>query len=135
MTTKITEGIKISVKTFPINRKDFQVSRNATEYQEKYFFSYRITIENQSRHTVQLLKRQWEIFDSCGIYREVSGEGVVGIKPILQPGDIYEYESACGFTSEMGKMKGAYLMERKNDGKLFSVNVPVFEMYVPFKLN
>lgn len=135
MTTQITEGIKISVKTFPMSQRDFQIGWNPSENHEKYFFSYRITIENQSRHTVQLLKRQWEIFDSSGIYKEVSGEGVVGEKPILQPGEIYEYESACGFTSEMGRMKGAYLMERKTDGKLFSVNVPVFEMYVPYRLN
>jgi ApaG protein len=135
MTTQITQGIKISVRTAPVNRSEFAMSQNQGGYREQYFFSYHITIENQGSHTVQLLRRHWEIFDSCGIFREVSGEGVVGAKPVLQPGDIYEYESGCGFVSEIGKMKGTYLMERKTDGKLFSVNIPEFEMYVPYKLN
>lgn len=135
MTTQITQGIKISVKTFPLSGHASNAPANSGMYQEQYFFSYRITIENQSNQAVQLLKRHWEIFDSSGVYREVSGEGVVGAKPILRPGDIYEYESSCGFISEIGRMKGIYLMERKTDGKLFSVNIPAFEMYVPYRMN
>ncbi len=135
MTTQVTQGIKIGVQIFPLKNHHFVSSQSQQGYIEKYFFSYRIRIENCSGQTVQLLKRHWEIFDSCGIYREVSGEGVVGEKPMLLPNDVYEYESACGFASEIGKMKGTYLMEKKSDGKLFTVNIPTFEMYYPHKLN
>lgn len=135
MTTQVTQGIKISVRTFPIQNQALATSQNQDGFREQYFFSYRIRIENLSGHTVQLLKRHWKIFDSCGVYREVSGEGVVGAKPILLPNDVYEYESACGFFTEIGKMKGTYLFEKKSDGKLFTVNIPAFEMYYPHKLN
>lgn len=133
MTTQITQGIKISIKTFPLDANPLSNPFGAQP--EKYFFSYRIKIENLSRDTVQLLKRHWEIFDSSCDYKEVSGDGVVGAKPVLKPGDVYEYESFCGFVTEIGKMKGSYLMERKSDGKLFTVSVPVFEMYMPFRMN
>jgi ApaG protein len=35
----------------------------------------------------------------------------------------------------MGKMYGSYTMENLNNKKSFEVNIPVFEMIVPFKMN
>ncbi|HEY6160041.1 MAG TPA: ApaG domain [Bacteroidia bacterium] len=51
------------------------------------------------------------------------------------PGDVYEYESACNLTTDMGKMHGTYLMERQIDKLRFYVNIPEFEMVVPARLN
>jgi len=128
MTTQITHNIKISVRT------KFQDGHSSPN-QNHYLFSYRIIIENNSEFTIQLLRRHWHIFDSCGEYRDVEGEGVVGEQPVLAPGEVYQYESACNLATEIGKMKGTYLMERKIDGVRFNVDIPEFELIAPFKLN
>ena len=128
MVTLVTHGIKITVLT------KFQEEHSNPE-QGNYLFSYKISIENNSDFTIQLLSRHWHIFDSSGEYKEVEGEGVVGIKPVLDPGEFYEYESACNLTTDMGKMNGTYLMQRQLDGAKFYVNIPEFEMIVPSRLN
>jgi ApaG protein len=73
--------------------------------------------------------------DSNGSNREVEGEGVVGVQPSLQPSERYQYVSGCNLRSEMGKMYGTYLMENLHSKAQFDVNIPVFEMIVPFKMN
>src|SRR6267378_4381961 len=100
MVTKVTKGIKVTVST------KFQEGYSRPD-QNDFLFSYRINIQNNSDYTVQLLSRHWSIFDSCGEFREVKGEGVVGQQPVLAPGEHYEYESACNLTTDMGKMKGS----------------------------
>lgn len=128
MITEITSGIRISVHTryreMYSNPKDSQ-----------YLFSYQIRIRNESDQTVQLLRRHWHIFDSSGEYHEVEGEGVIGHQPIINPGDTYEYESACNLTTDIGKMHGSYLMRRIDDGSHFRVIVPEFLMILPSRLN
>lgn len=126
--TKVTNGIQITVHV------DYMDAYSRPD-QSNYLFSYFITIQNNSDYTVQLHRRHWKIVDSNGMHREVDGEGVVGQQPVLNPGEIYRYESACNLTTDMGKMWGTYLFERKIDGQLFNVNIPEFEMVVPFKLN
>ncbi len=128
MVSKISEGVTISVETF--FQPDYSNPVNS-----EYMFAYRVTIENNNTFPVQLLSRHWYIFDSNGANREVEGEGVIGVQPLINPGEQYQYVSGCNLKSEMGKMHGTYLMENKNNSKSFEVNIPVFEMTVPFKLN
>ncbi len=128
MKTKSTAGIKVSVETH-------YNANQSHPFASHYFFVYRITIKNISDYTVQLKKRHWYIFDSNGIKSEVEGDGVVGVQPILVPGQSYQYVSGCNLTTVMGKMHGIYLMEREIDGKLFNVKIPEFLMIVPYKLN
>ncbi len=128
MVTKISDGVQISVETF--YQEDYSNPSN-----NEYMFAYRITIENHNNYTVQLLRRHWNIFDSNGEYKEVEGEGVVGQQPVLLPNEQFQYVSGCNLKTEMGKMYGQYTMENQNDKKTFEVNIPAFEMVVPFKLN
>lgn len=128
MTTAVTEGIKVTVKT------EYQ-SDYSSPLQAHYVFTYRITIENASDHTIQLLRRHWVIYDSIGTVRETGGEGVVGQQPVLEPGEKHEYVSGCNLHSSMGKMVGTYLIERIIDGKQLMIAIPEFTMVVPFKLN
>lgn len=126
MVTSITQGVKVSVETF------FQ-----PDYSRKgeFVFAYRITIENKSEYTVQLLRRHWQIYDGIGVWRDVEGEGVVGETPIIEPGQMHQYVSGCHLTAPMGKMKGTYLMERTADGIYFDVTIPEFQMIAPFLYN
>lgn len=128
MVQQITEGVSVSVETF---YQEEQSNPMAAEY----LFAYRITIENFSDMPVKLHRRHWKILDANGTYREVEGEGVVGAQPILEPGNAYQYVSAVNLRSDMGKMYGHYTMENMYNKKLFPVNIPEFELIVPFKMN
>ena len=101
----------------------------------KFIFGYQISIENGSRNTVQLLRRKWFITDSFGSIREVEGDGVVGLQPILEPGQSHEYVSFCNLFTEFGKMRGFYTMLRQSDGEEFEVEIPEFRMVAPSILN
>lgn len=128
MTTKITDGIKVSVET------EYQ-PEFSNPLQAHFVFTYKISIENNSEFTIQLLRRHWYIHDSNWPLREVEGEGVVGQQPILEPGQSYQYVSGCNLRSGFGKMHGTFLMEKIVDGKLFHVDIPEFNMAVPYRLN
>jgi ApaG protein len=128
MVSKVTEGVKVSVESF--YQPDYSNPVN-----NEYMFAYRITIENKNDYPVKLLRRHWFIFDSNASHREVEGEGVVGVQPQINAGEQYQYISGCNLKTEMGKMYGTYLMEDIATKKQFSVNIPVFEMVVPFKMN
>lgn len=128
MVTEITQGVKVSVET------EYQPSYSSPS-QYHYVFTYRITIENKSEFTVQLLRRHWHIFDAGFALREVEGEGVVGQQPVLEPNQTHQYVSGCNLKSGIGKMSGFYLMERIVDGRRFEVAVPEFHMITPLRLN
>ncbi len=128
MVSKISEGVEICVETF--YQSDY-----SNPIQSEFMFAYRITIENHNPFPVKLHRRHWHIFDSNGSYREVEGEGVVGVQPLIQPAEKYSYVSGCNLRTEMGRMSGTYQMENLNTGQFFDVNIPAFEMIVPFKGN
>ncbi len=127
MVTEITQGIKVSVIT------EYQ-NGYSVPAQGHFVFTYQITIENNSEYTIQLLRRHWYIHDATFEKREVEGEGVVGLQPVLEPGEVHQYVSGCNLRSGIGKMFGFYLMERVVDGKKFKVNIPEFTMIAPFLL-
>ncbi len=128
MVSKISDGVKISVETF--YQQDY-----SNPIQSEYMFAYRITIENHNDFAVKLHSRHWHIFDSDGSYREVEGEGVVGMQPTIESGEEYQYVSGCNLHTEMGRMHGTYLMENLHNKQQFEVNIPAFEMIVPYKMN
>jgi ApaG protein len=128
MVSKISEGVEVSVEVFYQN--DYSNPMN-----QDYMFAYRVTVENHNGFALKLLRRHWFIFDSNGEHREVEGEGVIGIQPVLKPSEQYQYVSGCNLKTEMGKMHGTYLMENQNNKEQFYVNIPAFEMIVPFKNN
>lgn len=128
MTSKISEGIEVSIETF--FQKDY-----SNPLQNEYMFAYRITIENHNSYPVKLLRRFWEIFDSNSEHREVEGEGVVGVQPLIMSGKQYQYVSGCHLKSEMGKMQGFYTMQNIETKELIRVNIPAFKMIAPVKLN
>lgn len=121
-----TFDIKVSVKT--------QYEGYIAAHQ-KYAFAYTILIENNSQTTVQLLRRHWYIKEANGVNREVEGEGVIGLQPVLAPGDTHEYSSWCPIDAEMGEMSGSFLMERIADNHLMKVRVPLFKLEVPHIMN
>jgi ApaG protein len=128
MLTATTKGIKVSVETFynPLHSRPSE---------QRYVFTYRITIENTSDFTVQLLKRHWTIIDAGGNRRDVHGDGVVGVQPLIAQGESHQYVSYANMDTDIGKMYGTYLMERHIDGEQFEVKIPEFRLIAPFKMN
>lgn len=128
MVSKISEGVKISVETF------YEAAYSNTVNSE-FMFAYRVTIENNNPFPIKLISRHWYIFDSNGTTREVEGEGVIGLQPTINSGNTYQYVSGCNLRTEMGNMHGTYLFENLHNKKKFNAAIPLFEMFVPFKLN
>ncbi len=128
MVTQITQGIKISVTT------SFE-GTYFKNYKIHFAFSYEITIENHSKDSVQLVTRHWEIFDSLNNIEIVDGEGVIGKKPVLKPGEKYTYSSGCLLSSPFGAMRGHFNMVNFTSTRNFKVIVPTFKLSAPFALN
>ena len=128
MVTQITRGIKISVTT------SFE-GTYFKNYKINFAFSYQITIENHSKDSVQLVTRHWEIFDSLNNIEIVDGEGVIGKKPVLKPGETHTYSSGCLLSSPFGAMKGHFNMINFTTTRNFKVIVPSFKLSAPFALN
>jgi ApaG protein len=124
----ITAGVQVSVETF--YQEDY-----SNPLQGEYMFAYRVEIENYNSFPVQLHRRHWFIFDSNATRREVEGEGVVGVQPVILPGETYRYVSGCNLKTEMGRMVGTYEMENLDTREQFTVQIPSFEMIVPYKNN
>ncbi|MCL6523982.1 MAG: Co2+/Mg2+ efflux protein ApaG [Thermoflavifilum sp.] len=125
---KVTEGVTISVETF------FQPDYSNPMGNE-FMFAYRITIENDNIFPIKLLRRHWYVVDSNGLRREIEGEGVVGMQPIIAAGERYQYVSGCNLRTEMGKMYGVYLMENLMTKRVFEAKIPEFQMIAPLKMN
>lgn len=128
MVSQITQGIKISVLT------SFE-GTYFKNYKLNFAFSYKITIENYSKDTVQLVTRHWEILDSLNSLEIVDGEGVIGKKPVLKPGESHVYSSGCLLSSSFGAMSGHFNMINFTSTRNFKVAVPTFKLSAPFALN
>ncbi len=128
MTQQVTKGIRISVET----HFEGMFYKNLKMH---YAFGYQITIENQSNDSVQLQSRYWEIKDALNDTETVSGEGVIGKKPILKPGESHRYQSGCLLTGPFGAMSGHYNMINFSNSREFKVNIPSFKLSATYALN
>jgi ApaG protein len=128
MNTAISEGVRITVNT------QYRPDLSRTE-QGLYFFNYRIEIKNKNQFQIQLLHRDWYIFDSLNDANFVSGEGVIGEQPSLLPDEQFIYTSSVELNSEVGFMKGFYTFLNLGTEALFQVNVPTFQLITPPRLN
>ncbi|MDH4073402.1 MAG: Co2+/Mg2+ efflux protein ApaG [Gammaproteobacteria bacterium] len=96
----------------------------------RFVFAYTITIRNDSDVPAQLLRRHWVITDANGKVREVSGEGVVGEQPRIEPGETFRYSSGAVIDTPVGAMQGSYRMHT-DDGADFDAPIPPFTLAVP----
>jgi len=65
----------------------------------------------------------------------VTGEGVVGEKPILMPGEEFTYVSGCELINSMGKMYGKFFFKDLTSKKIFYADIPSFNLIFPALLN
>ncbi len=108
----------------------FYLEEQSDPEDDRYVWGYRVVISNNSGIAVRLVNRYWNITDQNGQIDEVSGPGVVGEQPRLQPGDTYEYSSGCPLDTPSGLMFGHYQMET-DEGEMFDVDIPAFSLDSP----
>ena len=113
-----TDSIRITV------RPSFIPEHSRPELRQ-YVFTYRVRIENVGDRAVQLLTRRWLIHDSVGEETEVVGEGVVGLQPVIESGEVHEYSSFCVLKSGSGWMEGHYHFV-DDSGDEFDAEIPRF---------
>lgn len=128
MVQQITRGIRITIETQFVGTLQKDHGRG-------FAFSYHITIENQSKDSVQLNSRFWRIKDALNDTETVEGEGVIGKKPVLKPGDTHTYRSGCMLASPFGAMSGFFNMINFTSTRRFRVIIPSFKLSAPFALN
>ena len=119
--------VSISVQTEFIEERSF-VEDN------KYFFSYTVTIKNQGAKSVQLISRHWIINNAHNDRVEVKGEGVVGEQPIIKPGEIFTYSSGTEIDTPIGSILGSYQMVTEN-GIEFDAEIPEQKLNMPRTLH
>ena len=100
------------------------------EADNRFVFSYTITLANNGDTTVQLLSRHWIITDSNSQVQEVRGQGVVGEQPVIKPGQSFSYTSGSVLATPVGTMSGSYQMVTE-DGTKIEVPIPQFVLSVP----
>ena len=100
-----------------------------TPSDKPYAFVYFLTIENNSTETVVIRGRKWIVRESNGECVIVEGEGVIGEKPSLNPGENFSYNS-CHVIAEEAEARGS-LFGRTASNDLFSVQIPEFTMKLP----
>ncbi len=101
---------------------------------DRYVFAYTITISNDGEVPAKLISRHWIITDANGKVQEVSGDGVVGEQPHLDPGEEFRYSSGAILETPVGAMQGLYRMEADN-GVNFDAPIAPFTLAVPGVLN
>ena len=97
---------------------------------DRYVFTYTITISHNGEVPATLTSRHWIITDANGKVQEVSGDGVVGEQPHLNPGERFRYSSGAVLETPVGAMQGLYHMET-DAGQRFDAPIAPFTLAVP----
>lgn len=122
--TAETRGIRVSVRSFYLaDQSDPQEGR--------FVWAYRVRIENRSTETVRVERRTWRITDASGWTQTVSGEGVIGQTPQIDPGEMFEYTSGTPLATPSGIMQGTYHMLAIGSGEAFDAAIPAFSLDSP----
>ena len=126
----------MSEKTYAIsvNVQPAYIAEQSDPGRDQYVFSYTVTIKNVGNMPAKLLTRHWIITDGDGETQEVKGEGVVGEKPHLNPGEDFIYTSGTMMKTPIGTMHGSYQMIA-DDGVNFDAEIPSFSLNVPNMLH
>jgi len=102
--------------------------------QNRFAFSYTVTIRNEGELPAKLVSRHWVITDGDGHVQEVRGAGVVGQQPLIEPGASHVYSSGTVMATRVGTMQGSYQMVAE-DGKRFDAEIAPFRLAVPGALH
>ncbi len=127
MQPDFSDGIKVEVNTLYLESE-------SDPAENRYVFSYTVTITNVGSVAARLLTRHWVIRDANGHVQEVQGQGVVGEQPHLKPGEGFQYTSGTMLRTSVGTMGGSYTLVT-DDGATFSAPIDDFILTTPRTLH
>lgn len=110
------------------------IDSQSSSQDERFVYTYTITIKNTGELAAQLINRHWIITDSNQDNQEVKGKGVVGEQPTILPGDSFTYTSGAILKTPIGSMHGSYQMVSE-DGTSFNATIPAFTLAPPYSLH
>ena len=120
----------LSKNAIEISAEPIYLEEESEPHSEQFVWSYQITIQNRSERSIKLRKRHWSITDSNGLTHEIKGDGVVGLEPVVKPGESFSYTSGAVLSAPSGIMFGNYEMENL-EGDSFNVSIPAFSLDSP----
>lgn len=120
----------ISVRVEPVYH-----AQESSAAQQRYVFSYTVTLHNHSRRSVQLLSRYWKITQGSGKVQEVRGKGVVGKQPLIEPGKLFRYTSRAVLDGPVGVMQGSYTCIDTLEQRSFEVPIAPFRLATPYQVH
>ncbi|MGB6220148.1 Co(2+)/Mg(2+) efflux protein ApaG [Haloferula sp.] len=91
-------------------------------------FVYFISIKNNSGQRVKIQGRKWVVREGSEM-TVVEGDGVVGQKPVLEPGEDFSYNS-YHVTAADAVAEGAFF-GRTDSGEWVCARIPAFQLSVP----
>ena len=97
----VTSGVRVRV------RPKFLPQHSGGE-RGKWVFGYEVEFTNERQTEIRIVSREWLIVDADGDRHEVRGEGVVGVQPAIEPGEMFEYASFCPLETPWGTMEGKF---------------------------
>ena len=115
---------------FSVRVETAYLSDQSSEEDDRYAFSYTVTITNTGDVAAQLISRHWIITDADDNVNEVKGLGVVGAQPLLQPNEQFEYTSGTVLNTSVGSMRGTYQVVAV-DGTQFEAIIHPFTLAMP----
>ena len=113
-----------------ITVKPHYVAEKSAPENDYYFFAYEVVVSNQSQETIQLINRHWIIRDGQRRERFINGEGVIGKRPFIKPGEEFEYQSFCPLSTPTGNMRGKFEFVNDTDEKFWRP-IPLFFFRTP----
>lgn len=115
-------------------RPEYLAEESSPE-QQRFLFAYHVEISNLGEEAVQLIDRHWLITNGKAEMEEVHGEGVVGLQPVIHPGEHFNYSSACPLSTPVGTMEGHYGMRKLDSGEDFKAHIDIFRLAMPGALH
>eukprot|EP00462_Mataza_sp_D1_P015719 CAMPEP_0175167512 /NCGR_PEP_ID=MMETSP0087-20121206/28392_1 /TAXON_ID=136419 /ORGANISM="Unknown Unknown, Strain D1" /LENGTH=261 /DNA_ID=CAMNT_0016457427 /DNA_START=38 /DNA_END=823 /DNA_ORIENTATION=+ len=123
-----TEGLRIEVTNV---ERESEVPAASLE---RWKFEYWVRLENLGTETIQLLGRYWQIADKIKTVTVPKfSPGVVGLNPMLKPGDSFVYASGTELQAHRGVMHGSFQIFRLDSEETFEAIVPPFHLIAPEK--
>lgn len=106
-----------------------QLESNATN---SFPFAYTISIVNESKSPVTIYGRKWIIQDLDGSTQVIEGEGVIGKRPTIEPGESFTYNS-YHLIKNTSSVTGTFFGKTKHGRKVLAI-IPAFEVHPPTQI-
>ncbi|XP_044498604.1 F-box protein SKIP16-like [Mangifera indica] len=111
--TAITNGVRVRASSVFIPE-----AANLQDHSEKYLFAYSIRMSlmpegcitgGMNISSCQLHRRHWVICANDVVVSDINGEGVIGMSPLLRPGEEeFVYESCTPLPTSSGSVRGSF---------------------------